>query len=84
MHAASSKEAAAARRRNERSERVERAFEGLVLVAALLVVPVIAVEQSSVGEPPRTVAAKPSLNPKLRARIRRGWELGAFAAMCER
>lgn len=42
---------------NERAERIERRFEAPILVAALLVVPVIAVEQSSLGEPWTTVAA---------------------------
>lgn len=42
---------------DERSERVARRFEIPILVAALLVIPVIAIEQSSVGEPWTTVAA---------------------------
>ncbi len=41
---------------DERARRVERAFEVPILVAALLVIPVIAVEQSDVGEPWRAVA----------------------------
>jgi voltage-gated potassium channel len=41
---------------DERSKRVERAFEVPILVAALLVIPVIAVEQSDVGEPWRAIA----------------------------
>lgn len=40
-----------------RSERIARAFEPIVLVAALLVIPVIAVEQSDLREPWPTVAA---------------------------
>lgn len=40
----------------ERAERIERRFEVPVLVAALLVVPVIAVEQSSLDEPWPTIA----------------------------
>jgi voltage-gated potassium channel len=43
-------------RMDERAHLWERRFEYPVLVAALLVVPVIAVEQSSVGEPWRTGA----------------------------
>ena len=41
---------------DERSRRVERRFEPIVLAAALLVVPVIVVEQSSLGEPWRAIA----------------------------
>jgi voltage-gated potassium channel len=41
---------------DERSERVEQRFEVPILVAALLVIPVIAVEQSSLGEPWMTAA----------------------------
>jgi voltage-gated potassium channel len=41
---------------DERARRVERAFELPMLVAALLVIPVIAVEQSDAGEPWRAVA----------------------------
>lgn len=41
---------------DERSERWQRRFELPVLVAALLVVPVMAVEQSSLGEPWQTLA----------------------------
>ncbi len=41
---------------DERSSRVERAFEVPILIAALLVIPVIVVEQSDVREPWRTVA----------------------------
>jgi hypothetical protein len=40
-----------------RSERVARAFEIPILVAALLVIPVIVVEESAVGEPWKTIAA---------------------------
>ena len=39
-----------------RSERIERRLEGPLLVAALLMVPAIAIEQSSVGEPWDSVA----------------------------
>jgi voltage-gated potassium channel len=42
---------------NERSERIARWFELPILVAALLVIPVIIVEESSVGEPWDTLAA---------------------------
>jgi voltage-gated potassium channel len=42
---------------NERSERIARRFEVPVLIAALLVIPVIAIEQASPGEPWRTLAA---------------------------
>jgi hypothetical protein len=42
---------------DERSARIARRFEVPILVAALLVVPVIAVEQSSLGEPWTTTAA---------------------------
>lgn len=42
---------------DERSRRVERALEVPMLVAALAVIPVIVIEQSSVGEPWDTVAA---------------------------
>lgn len=42
---------------DERAKRVERAFEVPMLVAALLVIPVIAVEQSDGGDPWRTIAA---------------------------
>jgi voltage-gated potassium channel len=42
---------------DERSERWERRFEIPVLVAAVLVIPVIGIEQSDVGEPWRNVAA---------------------------
>jgi voltage-gated potassium channel len=41
---------------NERSERVARAFEYPVLVAALLVIPVILIEGSSLGHPWSTIA----------------------------
>lgn len=41
---------------DERSERIERRLEGPLLVAALLTVPAIAIEQSSVGEPWDTLA----------------------------
>lgn len=41
---------------DERSSRVERAFEVPILIAALLVIPVIVVEQSDVGETWRTIA----------------------------
>jgi voltage-gated potassium channel len=39
-----------------RSERMERRFQWPVLIAALLVVPVIALEESSLGEPWDTIA----------------------------
>ena len=42
---------------DERARRFERAFELPMLVAALLVIPVIAIEQSDAGEPWRGVAA---------------------------
>lgn len=42
---------------DERARRWERRFEKPVLVAALLVLPVIAIEQSRLGEPWKTVAA---------------------------
>ncbi|MBA2361420.1 MAG: two pore domain potassium channel family protein [Actinobacteria bacterium] len=42
---------------NERAERWQRRFEVPVLIAALLVIPVIAVEQSDAGEPWPTLAA---------------------------
>jgi voltage-gated potassium channel len=41
---------------DERSHRVERRLEPIVLAAALLVIPVIVVEQSSLGEPWRAIA----------------------------
>ncbi|MEJ7569640.1 MAG: potassium channel family protein [Gaiellaceae bacterium] len=41
---------------NDRSTRIARRFELPMLVAALLVIPVIAVEQSDAGEPWRTIA----------------------------
>jgi voltage-gated potassium channel len=41
---------------DERSERWARRFDWIVLGAATLVIPVIAVEQSDVGEPLRTIA----------------------------
>jgi voltage-gated potassium channel len=41
---------------DDRSRRVARAFELPILVAALLVIPVMAVEQSDAGEPWRTAA----------------------------
>jgi voltage-gated potassium channel len=40
----------------DRAERIERRFEAPILVAALLVIPVIAIEQSSLGEPWPTIA----------------------------
>jgi hypothetical protein len=42
---------------DERSERVARRFELPVLIAALLVIPVIVVEQSDWGDPWKTLAA---------------------------
>jgi voltage-gated potassium channel len=42
---------------DERSERWARRFEWLVLVAAVLVIPVIVVEQSNPGEPLETIAS---------------------------
>ncbi len=42
---------------DERSERIATRFDLPMLVAALLVVPVVAVEQSSVGDPWRVLAA---------------------------
>ena len=47
----------AARPANGRAERVERRFEVPMLVAALLVIPVIAVEESGLDEPWDTLAA---------------------------
>jgi hypothetical protein len=41
---------------DERSERVARAFEVPMLVAALRVILVIAIEQSDLGEPWTTIA----------------------------
>lgn len=41
---------------DERARRVAAWFEPPILVAALLVIPVIAIEQSSVGEPWRAIA----------------------------
>ena len=41
---------------DERSERVARRFEMPILVAALLVIPVIVIEESSVGQPWRGIA----------------------------
>ncbi len=41
---------------DERTRRVERWFEVPILVAALLVIPVIVIEQSSAGSPWRTIA----------------------------
>lgn len=41
---------------DQRSERIARRFDYPMLVAALLVVPVVAVEQSSLGEPWRALA----------------------------
>jgi len=40
---------------NERALRVERRLEGPLLVAALLTIPAIAVEQSGAGEPWDTI-----------------------------
>jgi len=42
---------------DERSERIQRRFEGPVLAAALLVIPVIVVEETNSGAPWDTVAA---------------------------
>jgi voltage-gated potassium channel len=42
---------------DERAERMERRLEGPLLVAALLTIPAIAIEQSSAGEPWDTAAA---------------------------
>lgn len=42
---------------DERALRFQRAFELPMLVAALLVIPVIAVEQSDVGDPWRGIAS---------------------------
>jgi hypothetical protein len=42
---------------DERSERIAKHFDGPMLVAALLVVPVVAVEQSNLGDPWRALAA---------------------------
>jgi voltage-gated potassium channel len=42
---------------DERSERIQQRFEWPMLIAALLVIPVIVVEESSYGEPWDTIAA---------------------------
>jgi voltage-gated potassium channel len=42
---------------DERSRRIAERFELPILVAALLVIPVIAIEQSNAGDPWRTIAA---------------------------
>ncbi|MEA2318752.1 MAG: hypothetical protein QOD44_2941, partial [Solirubrobacteraceae bacterium] len=42
---------------DERSERIARRFETPMLVAALLVIPLLVLEESDVGEPWTTVAA---------------------------
>src|SRR5215831_16147577 len=42
---------------NERAARAQRLFEWPVVVASLLVIPVIAIEQSTLGEPWDTIAA---------------------------
>jgi voltage-gated potassium channel len=42
---------------NERSERIARLFEIPVLIAALLVIPAIVIEQSNAGDPWKTLAA---------------------------
>ncbi len=42
---------------DERSERIQRRFEGPVLAAALLVIPGIAVEEARPGDPWETLAA---------------------------
>ncbi|MBA2513229.1 MAG: hypothetical protein H0V26_02715 [Solirubrobacterales bacterium] len=41
---------------DERSRRIAKRFEVPMVIAALLVIPVIAIEQSDVGEPWRTIA----------------------------
>lgn len=41
---------------NERAERIARRFEIPVMIAALLVIPVMAIEQSDTGEPWRVIA----------------------------
>jgi hypothetical protein len=46
---------------NARAERWQRRFEVPILVAALLVIPVIAVEESSLGRPWTTIAAAVNL-----------------------
>lgn len=45
-----------AERVDERARRIERRLEGPLLVAALLTIPAIAIEQSNVGEPWDTIA----------------------------
>jgi hypothetical protein len=42
---------------DERAERVERFFTWPVIVAALLVIPVIVIEQSAAGDPLKTLAS---------------------------
>jgi voltage-gated potassium channel len=42
---------------NERAERIERRFEVPIVIAALLVIPILFVEQSNPGEPWDTIAA---------------------------
>lgn len=42
---------------DERAERIERRFEAPIVIAALLVIPIIFVEQSAPGEPWATLAA---------------------------
>jgi voltage-gated potassium channel len=42
---------------DERSQRIERRFEWPIVIAALLVIPVIVIEQSTAGEPWTTLAA---------------------------
>lgn len=41
---------------DERSERIERAFEWPIVIAALLVIPIIFLEQTDAGEPWETIA----------------------------
>jgi hypothetical protein len=43
---------------------MERRLEGPLLVAALLTIPAIAIEQSSVGEPWDTIATRRRLVPR--------------------
>lgn len=41
---------------DERSERIARAFEAPMLVAAILVIPLLIIEESSLGQPWDTIA----------------------------
>jgi voltage-gated potassium channel len=41
---------------NERAQRMERRLEGRLLIAALLTIPAIAIEQSNAGQPSDAIA----------------------------